>query len=101
MTPPEDPTPDMIERGIRVAAATGVLLTPTQAHDIWQAMYDEWEDEYGPGDWTNGEVEAAKALWDANNPYRRVGLLHPTIADAWMRYLPDARTCFRVFRSYL
>jgi hypothetical protein len=57
-------------------------------------------EEYGPGDWTNGEVEAAKALWDAHNPHRRVGLLHPTIADAWMRYLPDARTCFRIFKSY-
>lgn len=37
----EDPTPEMLERGVRVAAASGAVITETQAHDIWQAMWDE------------------------------------------------------------
>lgn len=39
---PEAPTNDMLERAVRVAAATGAAITTTQAHDIWQAMLDEW-----------------------------------------------------------
>lgn len=40
--PLEDPTGDMLARAVRIAAATGAVITETQAHDIWQAMYDEW-----------------------------------------------------------
>lgn len=40
--PPEDPTPNMIERGQRVSLATDRALDDAQVHDIWQAMYDEW-----------------------------------------------------------
>ncbi len=39
---PEDPTLAMLERAVRVAAATGADITETQAHDIWQAMMDEF-----------------------------------------------------------
>jgi hypothetical protein len=42
MRPPEDPTPEMIERGQRVALASGHSLNDAVVHDIWQAMYDEW-----------------------------------------------------------
>jgi hypothetical protein len=57
-------------------------------------------EEYGAGDWTNGEIEAAKALWESHNPHRKIAALHPNIADAWMRYLHDARVCFQIFKSY-
>lgn len=40
--PPEDPTESMLDRGVRVAAATGLDIAPEQIHDIWQAMMDEW-----------------------------------------------------------
>lgn len=50
--------------------------------------------EYGDGDWTTGEIAAAKALWNNHNPHRTVEKLHPSIADAWMIYLRDARICF-------
>ena len=39
---PEDATEAMCERGIRAAQTTRVYLTSRQAHDIWQAMVDEW-----------------------------------------------------------
>ena len=57
-------------------------------------------EEYGEGNWTNGEIEAAKMMWNRHNPHRPVEKLHPSISDAWMIYLPDARTCFGVFKSY-
>jgi len=48
-------------------------------------------EQYGKGDWTPEEIGAAKALWEHNNPHRPVSKLHPSIADAWMIYLHDAR----------
>ena len=36
-----DPSDDLLARVVRVAAATGAILTETQAHDICQALADE------------------------------------------------------------
>lgn len=41
-SPPEAPDDDMLDRAVRVASATGAIISQSQAHDIWQAMYDEW-----------------------------------------------------------
>jgi hypothetical protein len=51
-------------------------------------------EQYGDGDWTIGELAAAKALWDSHNPHLPWQTLHPSIADAWMIYLKDARVVF-------
>jgi hypothetical protein len=40
---PRIPTPEMIERGQTVARATGANPSYAQVHDIWRAMYDEWQ----------------------------------------------------------
>lgn len=56
--------------------------------------------EYGAGDWSEAEIAAAKQLWDRHNPKDPVARLPATIANAWMHFLPDARTCLEVFRAY-
>jgi hypothetical protein len=39
---PEDPTPEMIDRGVAVMRRNEHSPPETRVHDIWQAMMDEW-----------------------------------------------------------
>jgi hypothetical protein len=39
-------------------------------------------ENYGPGDWTNGEIESAKALWDEHNTRR--SSQRPSILSMWL-----------------
>jgi hypothetical protein len=40
--PPEDPTHDMIDAGVRMHRTPRGGPDETLVHDIWQAMYDAW-----------------------------------------------------------
>jgi hypothetical protein len=56
-------------------------------------------ENYRPGDWTNGEIEAAKALWNEHNTprsWQRLQQEKSAGAGAWMIYLKDARISFNV-----
>jgi hypothetical protein len=60
-------------------------------------------EDYGPGDSTNGEIEAAKARWNERKTHRswqRLQQQKSAGAIAWMIYLNDARISLYVFKSY-
>jgi hypothetical protein len=60
-------------------------------------------ENYRPRDWMNGEIEAAKTLWNEHNTHVPGGTFNsknPPGAGAWMIYLNDTRVCFNVFKSY-
>ena len=59
-------------------------------------------ENYGPGDWTNGEVEAAKALWnehETRRSWQRLQQEKSAGAVAWMIYVNDARISLNVLKS--
>ena len=41
-SPPEDPTPEMRARGAAILSQNEGSDPEVRAHDVWQAMYDEW-----------------------------------------------------------
>jgi hypothetical protein len=47
--PPENPTPEMIQRGLKVYETNPSGPLDILIHDIWQAMYDEWKYQNRPG----------------------------------------------------
>jgi hypothetical protein len=60
-------------------------------------------ENYSPRDWTNGEIEAAKALWNEHNTDRSWQRLQPEKSagtGAWMIYLNDPRISLNVSESY-
>lgn len=41
--PPDNPSPEMLDRGAKVMERSSDNDDPlVRAHDVWQAMYDEW-----------------------------------------------------------
>ena len=60
-------------------------------------------ENYRPGDWANGEIEAAKALWNEHNIHRswqRLQQEKSAGASAWVIYRNDAQISLKLFETY-
>jgi hypothetical protein len=69
----------------------------------WLAIPEGETEDYGPGYWTNGENQAAKALWNEHKRHRfwqRLQQEKSAGAIARMIFLNDVGISLNVFKSY-
>lgn len=60
-SPPDEPTETMLARGMQILARQPSGPLETVAHDLWQAMYDEWQaDEIAAGRYRRAPIVSSR-----------------------------------------